>query len=50
MGHTGIEVTARFYARWADRELQERKEAYSRPLQVPAMGAQSGANRATIGR
>lgn len=58
MGHTGIEVTARFYARWADRELQERKEAYSRPLPVPAhaglagpaTGVQSGANRVTIGR
>jgi integrase/recombinase XerD len=50
MGHTGIEVTARFYARWADRELQERKEAYSRPLQVPATGTQPGANRVTIGR
>lgn len=32
LGHSGIEVTARFYARWTDVELQERKERYSRPL------------------
>lgn len=32
LGHSGIEVTARFYARWTDTELQERKEKFSRPL------------------
>lgn len=35
MGHTDIAVTATFYARWADNELQARKERFSGGLTIP---------------
>lgn len=38
MGHSDIAVTARFYARWADAELQARKERFG-ALTVPPIAA-----------
>lgn len=36
LGHAGIAVTARFYARWADQELQERADRFRKPLPLVA--------------